>query len=135
MERWLGQRRRVQVETGLVELSNPNVDTNLVLIPAGATGILDISTGRVYLEESNFADDLFWMNKKLKFKNTPLPEVLNVLEKNYKVQFTSDLKELDNCLLTARFEKESIETKNKVVFIQQKLRKIFLSLKTITKQS
>ncbi len=112
-----GQNVRVQVETGLVELSNPNADTNVIKIPAGATGILEISTGRVYLEHSSFADDLFWMNKKLKFKKTPLPEVLKVLEKNYKVRFDSDLRELESCLLTARFEEESIENILQVIAV------------------
>ena len=102
---------RVEVVTGLVEVSiaNSTADSLRIQIPAGRTGIINGKSGRVFMEESNVRDDLFWLNKRIVFNKTPLPEVLKVLEKNYKVKFSGLTEDLEKCLLTARFKESNIE--------------------------
>lgn len=102
---------RVQVITGRVQLSLSNeiVDSNKVILEAGSTGIINQATGRVYKEIQDYEDALFWLNKRLVFDQTPLPKVFAVLEKNYGIHFTNGGKDVRKCMLTARFENESID--------------------------
>lgn len=107
-----GSDIRVHVVTGRVQLSLPNAiaDTSMVILEVGETGIIDHKTKRVYKESPMYEDALFWINKKLVFNKVPLPRVFEVLEKNYKLSFSAYDKSVEKCLLTARFEKESIES-------------------------
>ncbi len=107
-----GSDIRVHVVTGRVQLSLPGAiaDTSLVILEIGETGIIDHKTKRVYKESPLYEDALFWLNKKLVFNKLPLPRVFEVLEKNYNLSFSAYDKSVEKCLLTARFEKESIES-------------------------
>ncbi len=107
-----GSDIKVHVVTGKVQLSLPGViaDTAMVILEVGETGIIDHKTKRVYKESPLFEDALFWLNKRLVFNKLPLPRVFEVLEKNYKLSFSTYDKSVEKCLLTARFEKESIES-------------------------
>ncbi len=107
-----GSNISVHVVTGRVQLSLPesNADTALVILEAGETGIIDHKSKRVFKESPMYDDALFWLNKKLVFNKVPLPRVFEVLEKNYKLQFSAYDATVEECLLTARFEKESIES-------------------------
>lgn len=101
---------RVQVISGRVQLSTSSqtVDSNKVILEAGNTGIINKATRRVYKETQDYEDALFWLNKRLVFEKTPLPKVFKVLEKNYGIQFEQGNKDVRQCMLTARFENESI---------------------------
>ncbi len=103
---------RVFVESGRVELSlnNAIVDTNKLILTAGNTGVINLNTRKLYMEQTIFEDDLFWLNKKLVFKKTPLPKVLRVLAKNYNIQFADRYANLEQCALTASFQGEEIES-------------------------
>ncbi len=107
-----GSDIKVHVVTGKVQLSLPGAiaDTAMVILEVGETGIIDHKTKRVYKERPLFEDALFWLNKRLVFNKLPLPRVFEVLEKNYKLSFSTYDKSVEKCLLTARFEKESIES-------------------------
>lgn len=110
VEAYHGQDLKVQVVSGRVQLSLQGADTDSsVILMAGDVGIIDRSKGQVYKEMPVYDDALFWYNKKLVFKETPLPEVFRILEKNYKVRFSPYGEEVQQCRLTARFEGESIE--------------------------
>lgn len=107
-----GNDIRVHVVTGKVQLSLPGAiaDTSKVILEVGETGIIDRRTHRVYKDSPLYEDALFWLNQKLVFNKVPLPQVFEVLEKNYKLSFSAYDKSVDKCFLTARFEKESIES-------------------------
>ena len=111
VEAYEGQDLRVQVVTGRVQLSLPNetADSNKVILEAGNTGVINRATGKVYKENQDYEDALFWLNKRLVFDKTPLPKVFEVLEKNYGIRFSNGEKDVSKCMLTARFENESID--------------------------
>lgn len=107
-----GEDIEVHVVEGRVQLSMPkgHADTSLVILQKGETGFINRATQRVYKESPVYDDALFWLNKKLAFTKTPLPKVFKVLEKNYKLSFSNYDAGIEKCLLTARFEKESLES-------------------------
>ena len=101
---------RVHVVSGSVQLSVPGstADSLKVVLEPGTTGVIALS-GRVYKEKPMINDALFWMDKRLEFDKTPLPEVFQVLERNYRVEFTTVDPDLKKCLLTARFREDSVK--------------------------
>lgn len=103
---------KVHVVTGRVQLSAPgqHKDSSMVILEAGNTGIISHQTGKVFKENPLYEDALFWLNKKLTFTKTPLPEVFQILEKNYGIHFSTYDNAVNSCLLTARFEGESISS-------------------------
>lgn len=111
VEAFENQNVLVHVITGKVQLSVPGAteDTLRIILTPGMTGVLDKNSGRVYEQSQDYSDALFWMDKRLEFDKTPLPEVFEVLERNYKVEFTAVDPDLKKCLLTARFKEDSVK--------------------------
>lgn len=99
---------KVYVTTGRVKLESiESKDSLYVILEPGMTGVLT-KTGKVFIEKNTVSDALFWMDKRLDFDKTPLPQVFEVLERNYKIEFSSFDSKLDKCLLTARFREDSV---------------------------
>lgn len=99
---------KVYVASGRVKLESvESKDSLYVILEPGMTGVLS-QTGKVFIEENKAVDALFWMDKRLVFDKTPLPQVFEVLERNYKIEFSSFDSKLDKCLLTARFREDSV---------------------------
>lgn len=99
---------KVYVTTGRVKLESiESKDSLYVILEPGMTGVLS-QAGKVFIEENTVSDALFWMDKRLDFDKTPLPQVFEVLERNYKIEFSSLDSKLDKCLLTARFREDSV---------------------------
>lgn len=100
---------RVYVESGRVKLESRAVeDSSYVVLEPGMTGVVN-KAGKVFIEEAGSSDALFWVDNRLSFEKTPLPEVLKVLERSYKIRFTSLDSRLEKCLLTARFREDSVQ--------------------------
>ncbi len=76
---------------------------------AGQQGVLDYKSGKIFRTVHMTEDALFWYNQSLDFTRTPLPEVLEILERNYQVKFKFKPEQLSDCLLTTKFQSESIE--------------------------
>ncbi len=112
VEAYHGKDLKVHVVSGRVQLSRAGTaaDSASLILTAGEAGIIDQKTGYLYRENPLYEDALFWLNKKLVFKKTPLPKVFEILEKNYKVRFSTYDPIVNKCLLTARFEDETIES-------------------------
>ena len=99
---------KVYVATGRVKLESvESKDSLYVILEPGMTGVLS-QAGKVFIEGNTASDALFWMDKRLNFDKTPLPQVFEVLEHNYKIEFSSFDSKLDKCLLTARFREDSV---------------------------
>lgn len=99
---------KVYVASGRVKLESiESKDSLYVILEPEMTGVLT-QTGKVFIEGNTASDALFWMDKRLDFDKTPLPQVFEVLERNYKIEFSSFDSKLDKCLLTARFREDSV---------------------------
>ena len=71
---------------GSVQLSIQGKKGNVSLTPSDMA-IYDVATGQLFLEKVNNAQVSGWMNGRLIFRDTPIPEVLRKLTHFYTVDF------------------------------------------------
>ena len=92
----------VVVREGTVELRHKDDDDNRLIINEGYKGSISTSTGNLSIEMFDDPDTYFgWMEGRLIFKNTPLPDVFTHIERWYDVTITYD--KSDSNLLTQKF--------------------------------
>lgn len=101
----------VVVATGAVQVAcfmdrNPEAEKEIIL-KTGEKGLLIHSTK--YVEKSNNTDPnyLSWKTHDFTFDQMPLPEVIKLLKEVYHTDIKMDDDELENLLLTARFDNKS----------------------------
>lgn len=80
----------------------------MALIP-GEKGVFNKKSGELSKSEFNNQNFLAWKTGIIEFNNTPLPEVLEVLENSYGLKFSTK-RDCEGLLLTARFDNESPES-------------------------
>ena len=98
----------LSVTEGLVAISSLAHADEAQTISAGEEGVLIYRSGEIRRRVKTVPDALFWYNNSLTFEATPLPEVLEMLEKYYEINFSYDNKSIEDCLLTTRFEGEEL---------------------------
>lgn len=103
----------VIVETGKVQVSD-KAEQKIILNPYDK-GVLN-KTNKT-LEKTVNEDVLYqnWNQHKLVFNNTPLGEVLEVLNQQYQAQLDLELEQSANCKLTATFNEDSLSPILKVL--------------------
>jgi transmembrane sensor len=84
-------------------------DTSSVILTAGAKGVLPLNSIMPLLVESSNPDDLFWFDRTLEFRRTPLSVVFSLLEKHYPVTIRVDNERINKCLLTATFSDDPVD--------------------------
>ena len=91
-----------------VDEDDGSIMEQIILYPE-QKGIYNKNTGLI--TKHNFSDrnHLAWKTGALEFVKAPMPDVIQVLEKTYKVEINSQISLLDN-LLTARFNDETPES-------------------------
>ncbi len=105
----------VYVKTGKVRLYfiDNNNDTSDTYLTAGEKGFINKQRGKAAKDTVNNtkeqANEIFWFNKILIFDDTKLADVVNILEKKYKVTIIIADHSLKNEILNTSFENESIE--------------------------
>lgn len=101
---------KVTVFEGVVRLGGESENGKSIILKKGQTGRFDSqSESKAELATPDLNQD-YWRTGVLKFEDTPLPEVLTTLEKEYSV--TILLKESENvekCSFSAVFDQEKIE--------------------------
>lgn len=95
----------VFVKTGVVEFTT---DTHRTKINAGEKVIYTKSTQEILIDY-NAKENEYWRTKTLNFDQTPLMEVVRVIEENYNVKIEFENPELRDCLLTTSFNDATIE--------------------------
>lgn len=108
------QYSEVIVETGLVSLTKkpqPNVAEKPVKIElnAGEVGVVKRAGGGVAKSKNRDVNYLAWKTHKMIFNKTSMKDVASTLAKVYKVEINFDNKEIENCKLTATFDKKPVE--------------------------
>ena len=99
----------VVVETGKVQLKSATQMKSVVLEP-GDKGIYQKRNSEIYKSENDNAAYAYWRLNKLIFRNTPLKEVVEVVNEHYNTRITYDHEGIGRCKFTATFENDSIET-------------------------
>ncbi len=99
----------VAVKEGTVALWNTNNDNQLILV-GGETGRIDKNTWEMKKQEAIAPDVFYWNSKTLIFKDTPLEQVIAVLERVYgkEVRVASD--QILRCKLSGRFRGDNLES-------------------------
>ena len=78
-----------------------------VTVVAGESAYLD---NNYKLIKVKGVTDLFWLSKTLKFRDTKLALVFDILEKNYKVEIDVENEAILNCIYSGTFKNAPIDT-------------------------
>lgn len=99
----------VIVETGSVSFGNSNIQKNIVLMP-GDKGAYT-KTKRTFTKLKNLTNNhMSWKTRVVEFNKESLVTVFNTLEKIYFISFDTKSATIDNCMLTARFNNQSLKS-------------------------
>lgn len=86
-----------------------NYNDQKIFIEPGEKAIVNKYNGEMTSHKFNDPNLLAWKTHTLQFNNTPLNEIIEVLEKVYNKDITVMNPELNNCRITATFEGQSLE--------------------------
>lgn len=105
----------VTVATGLVSVEKPgDIDNKLTLKP-GNVGIYHKGTGKLRLVKQPDANYLSWKTKEFMFDDTPLHEVIKVLNNSYHNDLYLKDTSMESCPITVDFAAQSFESILKVL--------------------
>ncbi|MBO6515733.1 MAG: FecR domain-containing protein [Bacteroidia bacterium] len=96
----------VQVETGRVQMT---FNGKSIILLAGETGVYNRVRDQLIKREKEILSSQFWRNRKLIFKRTRLPDVINALNTNYDVNIVLQGDKVRNKKINTRFEDQDIE--------------------------
>ena len=97
----------VYVQEGKVELAPKDVDQTLTL-ERQQKGVFNISEKNLYREEGVSENEIAWRTKVLTFEDTPLEQVIQVLEQRYQVDLELENGEMSSCPLSLMIESDEI---------------------------
>jgi ferric-dicitrate binding protein FerR (iron transport regulator) len=103
----------VSVSEGRVKLfrvDEKSGDTASLILMAGEAGILTAGALEPVRTDSLSPDRLFWLNRSLDFRRTPLSEVFSLLGSYFSVTITTSDPAVMDCRLTASFVNEPVES-------------------------
>jgi transmembrane sensor len=92
--------------SGSVELS---YNDNVMFLDPGDKAIVSKKNGEIVKEENKNPNLLAWKTRTLYFNDTPLYEIIDVLEKFYHKKITVLNPAINNCRVTATFKGQSLE--------------------------
>ncbi|GET27167.1 FecR family protein [Prolixibacter sp. NT017] len=105
------EKVEVNVRTGTVRLVSTRKKGKQAeeILPAGQRGWVNLSDGSTSSQLGVAPNYLSWVNKDIRFKNTPLSEVFSVLENTYHVKVEGANAHIDTLRYTAEFEKQNLD--------------------------
>lgn len=94
----------------LFRVDSVSGDTASVIMRGGQQGtLLKDAREPNLIDEPMFPDELFWMKRTLEFRQTPLAQVVQILEKNYQIDIRIENARVNNCTYTASFKDANIK--------------------------
>ncbi len=96
------QATEVVVKTGKVRLESQKENQSVILLP-NEKGIHQHANKIVQKTKSTELNELAWHQKVLLFKGTPIPEVLNHLERTFNIDIQANTNALSQCTFSGRF--------------------------------
>ena len=96
----------VALMSGKVEL---NYGDQEILLKPGEKANVNKQSGKIEIKQNTDLNLLAWKTKTLRFNDTPLHKIIDVLEKVYQKEILVLNPEINNCRITATFEGQSLE--------------------------
>jgi len=112
----------VNVKTGKVGFYKAGERETMVTMLPGDHAIFNKQRNIITLEESANLNFLFWKDQILSFKDTPMDEVLQQLEKHYKTKFSIQNQEITNCTFTSTFTNPTLDEVLEVISLSLNLK-------------
>lgn len=106
---------QVQVLTGQVALYNTKNQKNKVILNPGNLGKFNRQNLQVEKLENSNPNDLAWKTGFIRFDNSPLTEVVQVLSEYYQVKISLVNESQKDCKISVEFENASLEDAIKVI--------------------
>ena len=100
-----GGGMEVTVEEGKVRLTGK---TQSVILEAGQRGLFRMD-GEIITKSDEDINALSWLRGEIKFRDTPLAEVLDAINRHYGVHIALPTRELERCSYTGRFSGVTLE--------------------------
>ncbi len=104
----------VVVQTGKVQLSSLSNGESVLLV-ANEKGIHQHRTNAVQKLAEQDMNELAWKSQVLLFKGTPIPEVLDNLERLFDVRIVANSSSLSKCRVTGRFPNPVVDVLLKTI--------------------
>lgn len=86
-----------------------NYNKHVINLEPGEKAVVHKQTGEITSQKFNDPNLLAWKTHTLEFNNTPIHEIIDVLEKVYHKEIMVLNPEINNCRITATFEGQSLE--------------------------
>ena len=99
----------ISVESGMVALSAKQDPDNLIIIKPGSGGAYQKSQKQLKLIPSFEPNTISWKTRELFFDDTPLKEVIDLVNSVYGVNIVIMNRELASCPITVTFRDQSVE--------------------------
>ena len=103
------QNNFVHVIRGKVQVQKKVVAAQQVILEKGMTAMYDQKTKRLQLTNEFSANQLFWQNKTLTFKEANLEKVFSDLESAYKIKININNTDLLTCPFSGTFRAQTID--------------------------
>jgi transmembrane sensor len=100
----------VIVTSGAVKLNKSALSKDGVSLKAGQKGIYDQSDKTIKKRQNTDMNYLAWKTKILTFRNQPFIKVVETMNKVYDKKIIIENKNLEECLITVRFEQQSLKS-------------------------
>ena len=99
----------ITVESGLVAMSSKKDERDQIVMKAGSGGLYHKSRKALTLIPTSDPNSISWKTGELFFQETPLEEVVDLLNRVYNVNIMIMNPELASCPLTVTFRDQSLE--------------------------
>lgn len=103
-------RVEITMQQGKAAFFEENLPSNRIELSTGQMGIYDKTDNKLNLKQIEDVNFLAWKTKRIIFRKDSLPYVVNVLEKVYNTSIQLANPDLNNCLITVTFEKQSLKS-------------------------
>lgn len=108
-------KQNVLVNTGKVAFYSIVNDQEQLILERGEGGSFDIENNELSLLSNFDQNELSWKTKVLVFKDNPLQEAIEALEKVFKIEIELSDEKINNCALRARLPIEERENSLEVI--------------------
>ena len=99
----------VVLTSGKLKVDELREQSNTVFLEPGTSAVLDRSSGRLVKTENTDPNLLAWKNRQLKFENTDVDEIEQVLERYFRIELSLANSQLRSCQFTGTFVDPTIE--------------------------
>lgn len=103
------QQLSVALLTGMISVQNNDSQDELLFLNPNEAAILDKKANALQRKDFNFEEDILWTQGILYFKQIPLTEAFDRLERWYGVSFIIENLPKKPLLVTGKFDNESLE--------------------------